>query len=126
MKAASAGLFPGFSTGVGRRAPDRQAGRTEVALAQVLFSSWGRKIVDNRKGAEGGDAALRLPSTFDGERPLAAFMGWDGLIVFDPQVDIPAMVAEYMHRVQTLYCCAKCTPGKKGTKILDDLLAAVL
>ena len=53
-------------------------------------------------------------------------MGWDGLIVFDGSVDIPAMAAEYMKRVQTLYCCGKCTPGKKGTKVLADLLAAVL
>src|SRR5512133_2413826 len=57
---------------------------------------------------------------------MAAFMGWDGFIVFDANVDIPAMAAEYMKRVQTLYCCGKCTPGKKGTKVLADLLAAVL
>src|SRR5689334_25367235 len=57
---------------------------------------------------------------------MAAFMGWDGIIVFDANVDIPAMAAEYMKRVQTLYCCGKCTPGKKGTKVLSDLLAAIL
>ncbi len=96
-------------------------------MAQIIFSSWNKKVVDNRKGA--GDSEVpkvRLPVTLDGEQPLAAFMGWDGIMVFDPSVDIPAMAAEYMHRVQTLYCCAKCTPGKKGTKVLTDLLAGVL
>ncbi len=95
-------------------------------MAQVVFSSWGRNIIDNRKGEDPKDASFRLPVAHDGEHPMAAFMGWDGLIVFDPAIDIPAMTAEYMKRVQTLYCCGKCTPGKKGTKVLSDLLEAIL
>nr|WP_281412917.1 FAD-dependent oxidoreductase [Geobacter grbiciae] len=31
-----------------------------------------------------------------------------------------------MKRVQTLYCCGKCTPGKKGTRVLMDALAAIV
>ncbi len=95
-------------------------------VAQVVFSSWGRNIIDNRGGGEPKDAAFRLPTTYDGEQPLAGFMGWDGIILFDKGVDVPAMAAEYMRRVQTLYCCGKCTPGKKGTKVLADLLTAVV
>ena len=95
-------------------------------MAQVVFSSWGRNIVDNRGGGEAQQSAFRLPTTFDGERPLAAFMGWDGIIVFDTEVDIPAMVAEYMRRLQTMYVCGKCTPGKKGTKVLMDLFGAIV
>ena len=70
--------------------------------------------------------APRLPTAFDGEKPLKAFMGWDGVILFDKYVDVPAMTAEYMKRVQTLYCCGRCTPGKKGTKVLMDLFQNVL
>lgn len=95
-------------------------------MAQVVFSSWGRNIIDNRSGGEAKEASFRLPVAHDGEHPMAAFMGWDGFIVFDNAVDIPKMAAEYMKRVQTLYCCGKCTPGKKGTKVLSDLLTAVL
>jgi formate dehydrogenase beta subunit len=98
----------------------------EVDLSQVVFSSWGRSIVDNRQGGEVKEAAFRLPVAYDGVQPLAAFMGWDGIILYDPSVDVPAMAAEYMRRVQTLYCCGKCTPGKRGTKVLADVLAAVL
>ena len=65
-------------------------------MAQVVFSSWGRNIIDNRKGEEPKDASFRLPVAHDGEHPMAAFMGWDGLIVFDPELDVPAMTAEYM------------------------------
>ncbi|MDY0300319.1 MAG: FAD-dependent oxidoreductase [Trichlorobacter sp.] len=96
-------------------------------MAQVVFSTWGRKVVDNRNvSGETTNVAFRLPVAFDGQQPLRAFMGWDGLIVFDKDVDIPAMTAEYMLRVQNLYCCGKCTPGKKGTKVLADLLQNVL
>ena len=95
-------------------------------MAQVVFSSWGRNIIDNRSGGEVKEASFRLPTTFDGERSLAAFMGWDGIILYDRNVDVPAMTAEYMRRVQTLYCCGKCTPGKKGTKVLMDALGAIV
>lgn len=98
----------------------------EAYVAQVVFSSWGRNIIDNRKGGETQEATFRLPVAHDGVTPMAGFMGWDGIILFDAAVDVPAMAAEYMKRVQTLYCCGKCTPGKKGTKVLSDLLAAVL
>jgi len=95
-------------------------------VAQVVFSSWGGTVVDNRAGGEAKDASFRLPTTLDGNRALAAFMGWDGIIVFDKSVDVPVMVAEYMKRVQTRYCCGKCTPGKKGTRVLMDALAAIV
>jgi formate dehydrogenase (NADP+) beta subunit len=95
-------------------------------VAPVIFSSWGRNIIDNRKGASPQESQFRLPTTFDGDRPVAAFMGWDGIILHNRDVDIPLMAAEYIKRVQTLYCCGKCTPGKKGTRVLLDLLAGII
>jgi formate dehydrogenase beta subunit len=67
-----------------------------------------------------------MPVTFDGTRPWGAFMGWDGVIVTDPKVDVVAMAAEYAKRVQEDYCCAKCTPGKRGTRVMQDTLARIL
>jgi formate dehydrogenase beta subunit len=96
-------------------------------VASVVFSTWGRNLVDNRNvSGEPQAVSFKLPVAFDGERPLRGFMGWDGIILFDKDVDVPAMTAEYMKRVQTLYCCGKCTPGKKGTKVLMDLFQNVL
>ena len=96
-------------------------------MAQVVFSTWGRNVVDNRNvSGEPQAVSFKLPVAFDGERPLRSFMGWDGMILFDKDVDVPAMTAEYMKRVQTLFCCGKCTPGKKGTKVLSDLFQNVL
>ncbi|MFO7982710.1 MAG: FAD-dependent oxidoreductase [Desulfuromonadales bacterium] len=97
-------------------------------MTQVVFSSWGKDIVDNRQGAgeEAAEFDLGLPVAFDGEKAIRAFMGWDGLVVSDPSVDVVAMAAEYARRVQEDYCCAKCTPGKKGTKIVQDAMARIV
>jgi len=97
-------------------------------LSQVAFSSWGRQIIDNRQGGdtEVEIAKKKLPISFDGEKNIAAFMGWDGLILKDPQVDVVAMAAEYAKRVQEDFCCAKCSPGKKGTRVMQDTLARIV
>ena len=97
-------------------------------MSQVAFSSWGKEVVDNRQG---GDADVevakkKLPVTFDGEKQISAFMGWDGLILNDPGVDVVAMAAEYAKHVQEDYCCAKCSPGKKGTRVMQDTLARIV
>ena len=95
-------------------------------MAEVVFSSWGRTIVDNRKGGETKAASFKLPATYDGVKPLSTFFGWDDIILYNKDVDIPAMVAEYMKRVQTRYVCGKCTPGKKGTRVIMDALLAIV
>ena len=97
-------------------------------MSQVAFSSWGRQVIDNRQGgdAEVEVAKKKLPVTFDGEKQISAFMGWDGLILNDPNVDVVAMAAEYARRVQEDYCCAKCSPGKKGTRVMLDTLARIV
>jgi len=97
-------------------------------LSQVVFSSWGRKVVDNRTGGDADLASLKLklPEQYLSEGKIGAFMGWDGVIVFNKDVDIVAMAAEYMRRVQEKYCCGKCTPGKRGTRVLQDTLARIM
>ena len=95
-------------------------------MAEVVFSSWGGKVVDNRQGNEPAAAAFKLPGNYLEEGNVGAFMGWDGLIVLDKNIDIVTMAAEYMKRVQEKYCCAKCTPGKRGTRVMMDTLARIL
>ncbi len=94
-------------------------------MAEMVFSSWGGKVVDNRQGGEPEAAAFKLPANYLEEGSIGAFMGWDGLIVLDKDVDIVTMAAEYMKRVQEKYCCAKCTPGKRGTRVMMDTLARI-
>jgi len=97
-------------------------------LSEIVFSSWGRKIVDNRKGGDTDLASLELkiPTEYLGDSKVGAFMGWDGVVLLDKDVDVVAMAAEYMKRVQEKHCCGKCTPGKKGTRVLQDTLARIV
>jgi len=97
-------------------------------LSEVIFSSWGREIVDNRKGQPKplSELKIKLPAQYLEEGEVKGFIGWDGLILLDKTVDVVAMAAEYMKRVQEKYCCGKCTPGKKGTRVLQDTLARIL
>ena len=95
-------------------------------MAEVVFSSWGGKVIDNRQGGEPEAAAFKLPGNYLDEGNVSAFMGWDGVIVLDKDVDIITMAAEYMKRVQEKYCCAKCTPGKRGTRVMMDTLSRIL
>jgi len=96
-------------------------------LAQVVFSSWGRNIVDGRKESVALDTLkLKLPQKYLDEGDVGALIGWDGVIVIDPETDVVALAAEYMKEVQEKYCCAKCSPGKKGTRVLMDTLGRIL
>ncbi len=97
-------------------------------MSQVVFSSWGREVVDNRQGGEADLASinLKLPEQYLDQGKISAFMGWDGIILLDKETDVVAMAAEYMKRVQEKHCCAKCSPGKRGTRVLQDTLARII
>ncbi len=95
-------------------------------MAEVMFSSWGDEIIDNRKSGQAQDMPVKLPSSYLNEGRVGAFMGWDGIILTDKDTDVVAMAAEYMKRVQDKYCCAKCTPGKRGTRVMTDTLARIV
>ncbi len=97
-------------------------------MTQVIFSSLGKNIVDQRQGGEIDLASLKLklPETYQDAGKIGAFIGWDGLLVLDRGVNVVALAAEYIKRVQEKYCCAKCTPGKKGTRVLQETLRRIV
>ncbi len=96
-------------------------------MSQVVFSSWGQDVVDNRQGGETDLASIsvKLPESYLDQGKIGAFMGWDGIVLLNKDTDVVAMAAEYMKRVQEKYCCAKCSPGKRGTRVLQDTLARI-
>jgi len=97
-------------------------------LSQVVFSSWGQNVVDNRHGGEADLASLKLklPATYLDQGKIGAFMGWDGIVLLNKETDVVAMAAEYIQRVQEKYCCAKCSPGKRGTRVLQDTMSRIV
>ena len=95
-----------------------------VTMTDILFSSWGGAVVDNRGKSEGERqlvSNLNLPQEFDKEKKVKAFIGWDGIAIRDSEVNIIDLIRAYMEAVQK-ESCGKCTPCRVGTRIMSTLL----
>jgi len=60
-------------------------------MTDVVFSSWKDEIIDNRGKAPGElveAKGLDLPVDYDREAEVKGFMGWDGLVLRDPGVNV--------------------------------------
>lgn len=93
-------------------------------MTDILFSSWGGEVIDNRGKPEADKqtmTTLNLPLEFDQERKIKAFIGWDGIVIRDNEVDIIDLTRAYMEAVQK-ESCGKCTPCRVGTRIMVTLL----
>jgi formate dehydrogenase (NADP+) beta subunit len=95
---------------------------------KVLFTSWHDEVVDNRQVSPDQwlDApAIKLPSRFDQENDITAFMGWAGIILLKNDVHIVDMCARYIHAVQQ-ESCGKCIPCRIGTAVIESLLQSIM
>lgn len=96
-------------------------------MAKVLFSSWRGRLIDAR-GKESAEqpelTELNLPAELDGA-PLKAFLGWAGLVLVDPQVNIVAALWQYLKAVQR-ESCGRCVPCRIGTRVLADRLGKLV
>ena len=93
-------------------------------MTDVLFSSWGGVVTDNRRKPEAERqpvAALNLPLEFDKERKIKAFIGWDGIVLRDTEVNIVDLIRAYLEAVQN-ESCGKCTPCRVGTRVMATLV----
>jgi len=92
-------------------------------MAGVLFSAWQGEVVDNRGKSEDDYAVplrLAIPEEFAHET-VKAFMGWDGLVLRDPSVDVVDMCMRYIEAVQN-ESCGRCVPCRVGTRIILDVM----
>src|SRR3990170_6432354 len=93
-------------------------------MTDILFSSWGGVVTDNRGKAEAERQpvpGLSLPLEFDKDRTIKAFVGWDGIAVRDPEVNVVDLVRAYLEEVQK-ESCGKCTPCRVGTRIMATIM----
>lgn len=92
-------------------------------MAKVLFSSWKNQLIDEREKdpAERLDLVeLKLPAELEGA-PLKAFLGWSGLVLVDPQVNIVEALRQYFRVVQQ-ESCGRCVPCRIGTRVISEHL----
>lgn len=94
-------------------------------MAKVYFSTWNGEFVNNINlpEEEWKESAYNLPAQYDSHRTSKAFIGWDGVALFDKDVDIIRLAMEYAAQYQEYSeACGRCAPGRWGGRILYDQL----
>jgi formate dehydrogenase beta subunit len=94
-------------------------------LSKVLFSTWQGEFIDNRNIAnkdEWAESSFKVPATYEGEKNSKIFIGWNGLVVFEENVDVIKAGTVYAEQYQVYSeACGRCAPGRWGGRILFDL-----
>lgn len=94
-------------------------------MSGIVFSTWKDEFIDNRgkSSDELSESAFKLPETYHGDKNSKAFIGWDGVAVFDEDIDAIELAAQYAAQYQQYSeACGRCAPGRWGGRILYDLL----
>jgi formate dehydrogenase beta subunit len=94
-------------------------------VSKVYFSTWrGEQINNIGKPEEQWEvSAYNLPEQYNEHSHSKAFIGWDGLALFNPDVDVVRLATEYAAQYQVYSeACGRCAPGRWGGRILYDLL----
>ncbi|DAB29165.1 MAG TPA: formate dehydrogenase [Sulfurimonas sp. UBA12504] len=94
-------------------------------MSKVYFSTWNGELINNigKPEHEWEESAYNLPAQYDDHRDSKAFIGWDGVSLFNADVDVIRLAMEYAAQYQEYSeACGRCAPGRWGGRILYDLL----
>ncbi|WP_457744511.1 FAD-dependent oxidoreductase [Sulfurimonas sp.] len=94
-------------------------------MSKVYFSTWNGELVNNigKPQDEWEESAYNLPAQYDDHRDSKAFIGWDGVSLFNEDVDVIRLAMEYAAQYQVYSeACGRCAPGRWGGRILYDQL----
>ena len=94
-------------------------------MSKVYFSTWNGELINNigKPEEEWEESAYNLPATYDDHRTSRAFIGWDGVSLFDTDVDVIRLAMKYAAQYQEYSeACGRCAPGRWGGRILYDQL----
>ncbi|WP_345985217.1 FAD-dependent oxidoreductase [Sulfurimonas sp. HSL-1656] len=94
-------------------------------MSKVYFSTWKSEQINNIGKSEEAweESAYKLPMQYNEHSDAKAFIGWDGVALYDPEVDVVRLATEYAAQYQVYSeACGRCAPGRWGGRILYDLL----
>ncbi len=92
-------------------------------MSKVLFSTWQGEFIDNRGKPidEWEESAFKVPGSYEGDKNSKIFIGWDGLVIFEEDVDVVKSATVYAAQYQEYSeACGRCAPGRWGGRILYD------
>lgn len=96
-------------------------------MKDLLFSSWQNRVVDNRgKELDAYEPVdnVALPEYFKQDQKIKALIGWYGIILRSPDVNIVDMCRSYMLAVHQ-QSCGKCIPCRTGTGAMYRIIAGI-
>lgn len=94
-------------------------------MSKVYFSTWRDEQINNigKDADQWEESAYKLPEQYNTGTDSKAFIGWDGVALFDADVDVVRLATEYAAQYQVYSeACGRCAPGRWGGRILYDLL----
>jgi len=94
-------------------------------VSKVYFSTWNGEFINNinKRQEEWEESAYDLSVMYDSHRESKAFIGWDGVAIFNEDVDVIRLATEYAAQYQVYSeACGRCAPGRWGGRILYDML----
>ncbi len=87
-------------------------------MTDIIFSSWGGEIIENRSDETQNQASIKdldLPEFFKQDEKIKALMGWKGIVLRSPEVDIIDLCRAYFEEVLAhSKTCDKCNYCKTG------------
>ncbi len=100
-------------------------------MTDIIFSSWGGKIIETNSNETQNQASvnqLDLPEYFKQDEKIKALMGWKGIVLRSPEVDIIDLCREYFEAVLAhSKTCDKCNYCKTGweemLEVFEDIAA---
>ena len=71
-------------------------------MSGIIFSTWRDEFIDNRGKAsdELSKSGFKLPETYHGDTNSKAFIGWDGVAIFDEDIDAVELASQYAAQYQ--------------------------
>ncbi len=92
-------------------------------MAKIYFSSWNGQVIDGRDkelNQRLETSELNLPDQLNG-RPVRAFLGWGGLVIVDPEINIVEALRVFFKQVQK-ESCGRCIPCRIGSQVIAEKL----
>ena len=87
-------------------------------MADIIFSSWGGDIIENRGDEAQNQVSIKqldLPEYFKQDEKIKALMGWKGIVLRSPEVDVIDLCRAYFEAVLAhSKTCDKCNYCKTG------------
>lgn len=81
-------------------------------MPEKIYRYWNKRHIDNQE------------PLYYAKKELAAVVGWGGVKIFNPDIDIVELCCEYAKAIQG-YSCGQCIPCSIGTKVIHDIFERI-